>query len=245
MVRSIDSLTATPIHDIGSATIAVSVFVSPDSRWVGFFEADEIKKISITGGPTIPVCKFQGNPRGASWGADNTIVFATNVGLRRVPAAGGDAEVVTTPDRQAGETGHLFPAVLPDGQSALFAIATSDRANVALVDLRTHKYKVVIPGGNQAIFLPTGHIAYSSAGTLLVVGFDPKRKEVSGDPVQSSTTDANSTSISSHWRAPCDGTAAVLSTEYRDVALPANNSRTRGVRLLESIGNIRAVSRLA
>ena len=66
-----------------------------------------------------------GGPRGASWGPDDTIVFATSdpaKGLLRVSAGGGEAEVLTTPDAQKGELDHYWPEVLPGGRAVLFTI---------------------------------------------------------------------------------------------------------------------------
>ena len=68
---------------------------------------------------------------GASWSTDDTIVFATNdptSGLLRVAAAGGEPEVLTTPNREQGELDHLWPEVLPGGQAVLFTIATDRRS---------------------------------------------------------------------------------------------------------------------
>ena len=47
MVRAINQLDARELPGIG----ALGMFFSPDSRWVGFFTATELKKVSITGGP--------------------------------------------------------------------------------------------------------------------------------------------------------------------------------------------------
>ena len=197
MVRALDQLAAVPIHDISSASIALSLFISPDSRWVGFFESGELKKVPITGGAAISLCKVNGNPRGASWGVDNTIVFATsgtassdssafrNTGLLRVSAGGGEPQVLTEPDARAGELDHVFPSVLPDGRAALFLIVTGDanRSRVAIVDFSTSKYSVVIREGGLAKYLPSGHLIYASAGSLFAVPFDPQRLAVKGDPL--------------------------------------------------------------
>ena len=47
MVRAIDQLDARPLADI---TNAYSPFFSPDSRWIGFFENAELKKVPVAGG---------------------------------------------------------------------------------------------------------------------------------------------------------------------------------------------------
>ena len=97
-VRSLDHLNARPLANIA---LAYAPFFSPDSRWIGFFESSEIKKVSITGGPVITLGPVTGRPLGASWGDDNTIVFATDdtsTGLWSVSADGGEPKVLTTPD---------------------------------------------------------------------------------------------------------------------------------------------------
>ena len=73
MVRAMDRLDAVPLAGI---TGIRSPFISPDGLWVGFFAGSmtgEIRKVSVTGGPSISLCRFQGTPRGASWGPDGTI----------------------------------------------------------------------------------------------------------------------------------------------------------------------------
>jgi serine/threonine-protein kinase len=126
MVRPIDRIDARPVPGV---TNARAPFLSPDGRWIGFFTgvSGELRKVSVTGEPPISICRIVGVARGASWSPDDTIVFATNeptTGLMRVSAAGGQPEVLTTPDLAKGvEEDHLFPSVLPGGQSVLFTIA--------------------------------------------------------------------------------------------------------------------------
>ena len=56
MVRAIDRLDGQPLADIA---IAYAPFFSPDSRWIGFFESTDLKKVSIAGGPVITLCRVQ------------------------------------------------------------------------------------------------------------------------------------------------------------------------------------------
>ena len=105
MVRAIDQLDARQLAGIVAPT---APFFSPDSLWIGFFENDTIKKVSIAGGPVVTLGPVTGAARGATWGDDNTIVFATDdpgTGLWRVSAEGGEPTVLTRPDADAaGET---------------------------------------------------------------------------------------------------------------------------------------------
>ena len=122
MVRAIDQLEARPLAGISGYR---APFISSDSHWVGFFDDAELKKVSITGGPPISLCRFTGAPRGASWGPDDTILFATadpSTGLLQVPAGGGEPKVLTKPDVGHGESDHFFPSLLPGGRAVLFTI---------------------------------------------------------------------------------------------------------------------------
>ena len=186
MVRAIDRLEAEPL--MRGVTGVRAPFMSPDGRWVGFFVTGELKKVSITGGPAISLCKLStAPPRGASWGPDETIVFATAdgaTGLFSVPAGGGDPKVVTKPDTARGENDHLFPSFLPGGHAVLYTITSTggpENSQVAVLDLETGQHKTLIRGGTDAEYVATGHLLYAAGGTLRAVRFDPRRLEVLSD----------------------------------------------------------------
>ena len=185
MVRAIDQLEARHLAGIPAAR---SPFVSPDGRWIGFFTDTELQKVSIGGGPAITICRLTGGPRGASWGDDNTITFATSdpaTGLWRVPAGGGEPAALTTPDAAGREGDHIFPIVLPAGRGVLFTIAPPDQvenSQVAIVDSTTGRPKTLIRGGSQAEYVDSGHLVYAAAGTLRAVRFDLATLEVLSDP---------------------------------------------------------------
>ena len=75
VVRDVNELETTPLAGLGGNPRGV--FVSPDGNWVGYF-SNGLQKVSILGGPPVIICELPGGgPRGASWGVDDTIVFAT------------------------------------------------------------------------------------------------------------------------------------------------------------------------
>jgi serine/threonine-protein kinase len=186
MLRAIDRLDGQPLAGI---TNAYAPFFSPDSRWIGFFEGTELKKVLIAGGPVITLCGFTGSPLGASWGDDDTITFATSspgTGLWRVSADGGEATVLTRLEPAQREESHAFPSVLPRGSGVLFTIATAGQADspqVAVLDLKTGQRKILFRGGSDARYVETGYVIFAAAGTLRAVRFDPGRLEVLSDPV--------------------------------------------------------------
>ncbi len=56
-------------------------------------------------------------------------------------------------------------------------------AQVGVLDLETGQTKILIPAGSQPSYVETGHLIYTTAGTLFAVRFDPVRLEVLSDPV--------------------------------------------------------------
>ena len=164
---------------------ALNPFFSPDGQWVGFFAQGKLKKVSIHGGVPVTLCDA-GLSGGASWGADDTIVFAPNgnSGLWRVSAAGGMPQVLTTPDPAKGEYSHRYPQVLPGGKGVLFTALNGfgwDESRIELLRLDTKERTVLVRGGHTGRFVPTGHLIYYRAGSLLAVPFDLGRLDVTKD----------------------------------------------------------------
>jgi serine/threonine-protein kinase len=184
-VRDTDRLDARPLEGTAHAR---NPFFSPNGQWIGFFDGAALKKVSATGGPVITICPSR-IPRGASWGDDGTIVFATQdtaTGLMRVSAGGGEPAVLTRPDTAQGERDHVHPSLLPDGRGILFTIVPSNAAEpkqVAVLDLKTGQRRTLIRGGSQPEYVETGHLLYVVTGTLSAVRFDLARLEVQSDPV--------------------------------------------------------------
>ena len=189
LVRALDQLEPTVLSGLGPGPGPRGVFISPDGQWVGFFNGSAMRKVVITGGSPVTVYAGQGAPRGATWGTDGAIIFATGtvaIGLQRVSAAGGEPTVLTKPDRERGEGGHLWPEFLPGGEAVLFTITPAngnlDNAQIAVLDMQTGTSKVLIRGGSHAHYVPTGHLVYGVSGTLRAVAFDLGRLEVVGTP---------------------------------------------------------------
>jgi serine/threonine protein kinase len=190
-VRALDQLDATPLTGFAAA---LGPFVSPDGQWIGLWDgagAPALKKVAITGGPPVVLIRPDGSVRGASWGADDTIIFATTnvtTGLQRIAAAGGQPTVLTIPNRAGGEADHVWPEILPGGQAVLFTITSTTgqlaQAQVAVLDLRTGTHTVLIRGVSDARYVSSGHLVYAAAGTLRAVAFDLARHAIVGTSVE-------------------------------------------------------------
>ena len=178
MLRSLDQLAAREL----AAQNLRSPFFSPDSKWIGFTQGDDIKKVSVTGGAPITIIRVSSLPRGLSWSSDDRIIYATtdrSTGLMSVPAVGGQPQVLTTP---AAGHDHIFPFALPGGKAVLFTIQGPEGTQIAVVDISSKEVRPLLRDGNQASYVATGHIVYASAGSLYAVAFDPSSRQLTGDP---------------------------------------------------------------
>jgi eukaryotic-like serine/threonine-protein kinase len=172
----------------GTGETATMPFFSPDGRWLGFYSPAErkLKRIAITGGASVTICDAS-NLYGASWDSEGHIFIGQGrAGILRVSSSGGKPETVVT--MKPGEIAH-GPQVLPGSDAVLFTLSTSasasgwDSAQVVVQSLKSGDRKVLLEGGSDARYLPTGHIVYALGSTLLAVPFDVKNLQVTGGPV--------------------------------------------------------------
>ena len=133
----------------------------------------------MLGGPAVTITELDTTLRGASWGADDTIVFGSPSGLMRVPSAGGDPEPLTTVDPEQGETEHRWPDVLPNGKGVLFTSwsGTDVGSRLAVVSLETGTVTYLLPGGSFPRYVPTMRPA------ILPVLCDGQRDGYEEDPI--------------------------------------------------------------
>ena len=181
-LRKVGELDATPLRGAEGGN---APFFSPDGQSVGFRtsfgDIISLKKVSVLGGPAVPIVETDTSMRGTSWGPDDTIVFGTlSGGLMRVPAAGGEPEVLTIVDADQGETDHRWPDILPNLKGILFTAwsGSDEGSRLAVVSLETGAVSYLLPGGSFPRYTPTGHIVYGVGGTLRAVGFDADRLEL-------------------------------------------------------------------
>ncbi|MHC4597106.1 MAG: hypothetical protein ACYS19_19440, partial [Planctomycetota bacterium] len=195
---------------------ASSVFFSPDGEWIGYFDDFEkkLKKVPVGGGEPMVVCECN-DFRGASWGANDIIVFSPgNTGLWSISASGNGLRQLTIPDPNRNESSYNWPQIFPDGKRILFTIARKgglDEYEFGVYSLETDTRQILYKGGSNARYLPkTGHIVYARKGTVLAVRFDLERFSLTGshDPVIQNV--AFSGSWLSHFAIADDGSLAYI-----------------------------------
>ena len=183
-LRRMDRMDAAPVAGTEGG---ISPFLSPDDRWIGFWEGGKLKKVLVGGGVPTALCDVAG-PFGVNWGPDDDIVFSSgsDLGLSRVSGQGGNVEILTVPDKTRKEYGHRLPRWLPDGRNVLFTIVGHGHVlqpRLALLDLGTRTWRVVMEDAADGLYLRTGHLVFMREGMLMAVAFDLDRLEVRGQPV--------------------------------------------------------------
>jgi len=183
-LRRLDQSAAKPIAGSEGGT---SPFLSPDSRWVGFWTDGKLKKVLVEGGVPSTLCDASAL-YGANWGRHNSIVFTDGwgTGLSRVSVEGGKPETLTKPDRKREEWSHSLPSWLPNGKAVLFTVTKywlDKEPRLALLRLDTGEWHNLLEDAADARYIPTGHLVFLRQGTLMAARFDPAKLEVVGQPV--------------------------------------------------------------
>ena len=184
-LRPIDQLVGVPLRGAEGS----GIFFSPDSESVGFVSPrTTLQTVDTVGGSPVTVTQSPNRIAGATWGADNQIIFGTaDSGLFRVAGGGGEPEALTMPDREQQEQAHAFPFIIPDTEAVLFAILGigPPRTNeLAVLDLDTGDVTPLGLTGVSPRYVSTGHLVYAGdGGAIRAVAFDATSLEVTGGPV--------------------------------------------------------------
>ena len=182
-LRRLDELVANPIR--GTEGSISTPFFSPDGRSVGYWDSGDegLKRIDVGGGTPVVLDRAT-IVRGASWGADGTVLYAKQDGIWSVRVAGGEPRLVI-PIAQGLVHG---PQMLPDGHTVLFTRLLTRRgpswtgAEIVTWNLDDGQQKVVLTG-EDGRYVPTGHIVFAVDTTLFAVPFDAAAGRVTGGRV--------------------------------------------------------------
>jgi eukaryotic-like serine/threonine-protein kinase len=187
-VRRMDAVDVTPLA--GTEGARGPVF-SPDGAWIAFNVDGRLKKVPVLGGSATVINENNPDVVGADWTPDGTIWYtpAFTLGVTRVPAVGGAAQRVLSPDPGKGESGYLWPSLLPGGTDLLFvinpdSIASFDEARIAVERLGTKDSREILDAqGSSPVYTPSGHLVFFSGGSVRAAPFDLRRRRTTGPAV--------------------------------------------------------------
>jgi len=183
-IRDMNSASSVPITGSEGATNPV---FSPDGRWLAFFAAGKLKKISLEGGTPVVIADGVTSPKGLTWGTDHNLYYAPSVSsaILRVSDSGGTPQAATKLQADKGELADVSPDVLPDGKTLLFTAFSGgnlDDGMLVAQKIGSAERKVIVAKGTDAHFFAPHHLLYMRAGNLMATEFDAGKLEASGSP---------------------------------------------------------------
>ena len=188
-VRPLASEEARPIQGTEGGAFP---FWSRDSQFIAFFAGGKLKKVAIAGGPPFELADAP-TGRGGTWNRDNVIVFdrAGGSGLFRVSSGGGVPSPVTT--LADGEDAHRWPHFLPDGRHFFYTAVTgtccpaSKPGTIKIGSLDQNEPVVALLEADSSATYAFNRMLFARDQALMVVPFDPDRRQLAGDAVPVTT----------------------------------------------------------
>jgi serine/threonine-protein kinase len=191
---SIDSLGAThqrlltldstrPVDQPGTVG-GRGAFWSPDSKWIGFWAAGELRKVSVEGGAPVVLCRAP-DLLGASRADDGSIIASINASARLVRISGSSGgEPVTVLNLTSANVAPRWPQVLPGGKEVLYTAIGADgidRATIEVASLTDGTRRVLVEGGTFGRYVAPQYLTFVNQGTLYAIKFNARTLEVHGD----------------------------------------------------------------
>jgi serine/threonine-protein kinase len=188
-VRALSDLVDRPLSGTRGAS---SPFFSPDGRWIGFLQGQDLRKIAVDGGSPVEIVKGVPHIYGASWAPNGTIIFADGgSGLMRVRSDGSARPETITTEGQL-----RWPDVLPGGDAALVQMddgGDEGTPRLAIVSLETGNIEPLDLHGTRPRYVD-GYILFGEGvdrGTsfryaqngVVAAPFDVRRKRVTGPTI--------------------------------------------------------------
>lgn len=183
-VRPLSSSSARQLSETEGAQFP---FWSPDNKFIGFFSAGKLKKISALGGTPVAICDAP-NGRGGTWNQEGVIVFAPTfdfTGLQKVSAAGGTPTPATHLDTTRNESNHRWPHFLPDGKHFIYTTQggtrTSEYTGSMFVSSLDGSIDKLLTKVSSNMAFSDGYLLYVRQKSVLAQPFDIAKLELFGD----------------------------------------------------------------
>ena len=186
-IRRLDQRDTTPLDGTDGA---YDPFFSPDGKWLGYFSGDQMRKIDLHGGVSIPL-GHSIESRSGSWTSDEGIVFAPTFAspLMRVAPSGGTPQPVSSIDSDKHERSHRWPEVLPGGEWVMFTVGIIDSpggyddANIDAVSIVTGERRTLVHRARMARYAPPGYLVFARKDVLLAAPMDPRDPKIETAPI--------------------------------------------------------------
>ena len=189
-VRELDGLEARLVPGNRDRPVAVggnmNPFFSPDGKSIGFSSRRSRR------GPRRARRRAAAQDRstrrsptflGASWAADDTLVYSSGRSLHRVSAGGGGTPERLMPEAPNGEF-FASPVLLPGGRARDVRLDRGrHRAHGGARPRHDASERSSSRTGRTAFYSDTGHVVFARGTTLMAAPFDAAELAVTGEPV--------------------------------------------------------------
>ena len=167
---------------------ARDAFWSPDSKWIAFFSAGQLKKVAVAGGlPQTLAAVPEGWPAG-SWSTNGTILVEVTENPENegwfilAPGASSMKKIKGFARKRALNPDKSFPSFLPDGEHFLFTQPVNDVATLMVGSIGSEQTQALAPSDTRGVYA-SGFILYVRQGTLFAQPFDAGTRTTSGEPI--------------------------------------------------------------
>ena len=162
---------------------ATDIFWSPDSRSIGFFANGRLKRVDLAGGQPQTLCTLA-DVTFADWSRDGVILLGgKRRGLVRVPAQGGEPQVVTMLDPRKRELDHVAPVFLPDGKRFVYFAGHVQSELHAKWGSLDGKESGDLPIQSALLqYVAPGYLLFPREGTLFAQKLDVRSMKLAGAP---------------------------------------------------------------
>jgi serine/threonine-protein kinase len=183
-VRALDDLLP---RALPGTVNAEAPFISPDSRWIGFFIENRLKRIPLTGGVVEDLGDtYRTSFRGASWTDRNEIIIGGGRALRRVASSGGIQDSIV--DDSGRSVRGIWPLAAPGGEYVFYqkgGPAGMEDDFLAVASLRTGRHQVTEIPSRDPVAVLLDHVLFRrDDGALMAVKWDAGAGRIMGDPIQ-------------------------------------------------------------
>jgi serine/threonine-protein kinase len=183
-VRELDGLETRPIPGTEIPELGpVNPFFSADGKSIGFSTGRGVTRANVDGVPPLKMLDAPApNFIGATWAADDTVIYSSGRRLWRASAGGGGTSQPLLPEQATGVV-LANPQLLPGGRGVLFASIVDGVDRIEVLDLETSQRKILIEGGGHPAYAATGHVVFARGTTLMAAPFDAAELALTGGPV--------------------------------------------------------------
>lgn len=166
---------------------AAAPFWSADGSRIGFFADGRLKTVTVATGHATDLAAVA-IPRGAGWNAQGDLAFTNDEGGLSVIAASGDGtgvaanpRTLTSIDRDAGETAHVWPVFVPSGSHLVTLVRAESAARQGLYLIAVADGARTRLTGSAASAIPAGtRLLYANDGALVTQTLDLSAGRLSG-----------------------------------------------------------------